>query len=322
MFPSLSNVLSRRTSTAGLGAAAVLGAATVAAAQPGTPVYQVRFRDCVTGDNRFVGQDGAFQWDVDRNCDVYQKDLYERPTSQTYVLANGRYGAFEYFENLDITAGKVGIDNRFLYVAIDLAGRNQITSDGSVIPLGMNERYGFRMSFDPDGRYGYLIVSDQPEFKNEPKTRFGPLGTFGYVDTNGDVGGADEDGPTGLTVTKSDNPQEEDGLNGYDTAIIADGTIDGETPILWVRLSPQDSTVVELALDYTALGLTRDEIRTIASFEIEAIKGGPKDPQNYRWNDKYTKQEAGSPNKGVAGLSEFGTQGCQNIYEVDTARAR
>ncbi len=295
--------------------------AAAAQAQPPNPRYQLSFDDCVTSDNRFVGQDGQFQWDVDAGCDIYQVDLYERPTTQTFKLANGRFGAFECFEYLDIVQAKVGMDSRFLYVSIDLFGRDHLTSDGSRIEKGLVERYGFRMSTDPDGRYGLLVVADQPEVKNEPNTVFGPLGTFAHIDTNGDVGGADREGPTGLSVTKSDNPDEADGLNGYDTVLISDGRIGGDGPrVLWVRLNPRDNTVVEIALDYRTLGISQQQLRRMRYLEFEAIKGGPKDPQNYLWNDKYTKREAGSPNRGRNGLSEFGTQGCENIYEVDTAR--
>jgi hypothetical protein len=290
-----------------------------AAAQPDTPVLNSTWSDCDTSDNKFVGGDGVFHWDVDPDCDIYQQDVYERPVTQTFYATQDRYGAREYFEYLDIIQAGAGFDSEFLYVQIDLAGRNHLTSGGSVIEVGMAERYGFRFSTDPDGRNGVLIVSDQPEFKNEPNTVFGPIGTFGYRDTDGDVGGADFDGPTGLTVTKSDNPDEEGGtLNGYDAAIISDGRLDDETPVLWVRLHPSDSTIVEFALDYKALGFTEEDLAGLAYLHFEAIKGGAKDPQNYLWNDKYAKNESGSPYPGANGLSEFGTDGLKNVYETDT----
>lgn len=300
-------------------ALALLAGAALAVAQPGTPVYTNAWTDCRTDDNRFKGGDGAFYWDVDAGCDIYQQDVYERPTTQSFQLVKKRFGAKEYFEYLDITSAQAGFDSQFLYIAIDLRGRNHRTSDGGIIPVGLAERYGFRLSVDPDGRYGFLMVSDQPELKLKPKTKWGRIGLSGYADTNGDVGGA-SDGPTGLTVTKSDNPDEEDGMNGYDTAIIQDGRLSDETTVLWARINPLDKTIVEFALDYGAIGLTQADLSNLGNLEFEAIKGGPKDPQNYRWNDKYTKAEAGSPNKGSGGLSEFGTEGCKDIYEVDTLR--
>jgi hypothetical protein len=301
----------------------VLAALTAPAlAQPVSPTYSKKWKDCNTSDNKFVGGDGVFYWDVDPKCDIYQVDRYERPMTQTFYSTRDRYGAVEYFEYLDINRVQAGFDDRYLYVQLDLAGRDHLNSDGDRDEKGMIERYGFRMSTDKDGRYGVLIVADQPEVKNEPNTRFGPIGTFGYRDTDGDVGGAADEGPTGLKVTKSDNPDEEDGMNGYDEAFISDGRLDDETPVLWVRLDPTDDTRVELALDYGAVGFSQDDLRKLKYFHFEAIKGGEKDPQNYLWNDKNTKQEAGSPNPGPNGESEFGTEGCKNIYEVDTVRGK
>jgi hypothetical protein len=306
--------------TAPFAAAAMLLAAGSALAQPGAPVYQSTFPDCITGTNAFQADEGRF-WTVDKGCDIYQIDTYERPTIQEFKTVEGKYASKEYFEYLDIVQARTGLDDQFVYVRIDLYGRDNSTSGGDDIEVGMMERYGFRFSTDPDGRNGVLIVSDQPESKNEPNTKFGNIGLSGYRDTNKDVGGADEDGPTGLDVTKSDNPNEESGMNGYDQVIISDGRLEGGPEVAWVRLNPNDNTVVELALDYKALGFTRDQMESLKYFDVEAIKGGPKDPQNYLWNDKYTKQEAGSPNPGQNGQSEFGTDGLKDIYEVDTVRA-
>jgi hypothetical protein len=322
--PTLTQPLSRSLTmnrTNLLSALATLAIAGAAIANPTDPVYTVTFDDCVTSDNQYVGPDGELRWDVDAGCDAYQTDLYERPMTQAFDLFRGRFGAKEYFEYLDIAQARAGFDDRYVYVSIKLAGRDHITSGGDRNEMGLVERYGFTLSTDRDGRFGVLLVADQPELKIDPVTEFGTTGAFGYRDTDGDVGGADRSGPTGRDVTKTDNPGEESGLNGYDRAIISDGVLDTTSrEVLFVRLSPTDNTVVEFALDYAALGFTQDDLRTLGSFEIEAIKGGPKDPQNYRWNDKYTAVEAGSPNLGSGGLSEFGTEGLENITETDTVR--
>ncbi|MEQ8843655.1 MAG: GC-type dockerin domain-anchored protein [Phycisphaerales bacterium] len=299
----------------------MLVAAGAAIASPIDPVYTVTFADCITSDNQYVGPDGELRWDVDAGCDIYQIDLYERPMTQAFDLFRGRFGAKEYLEYVDIAEVRAGFDDRYLYVSIKLAGRDLLTSGGDRDEQGLVERYGFTLSTDRDGRFGVLLVADQPELKIDPVSVFGTTGVFGYRDTDGDVGGAADSGPTGRDVTKTDNPDEESGLNGYDTTIISDGVLDTTSrEVLFVRLSPTDDTVVEFALDYAALGFTQDDLRTIGSFEIEAIKGGPKDPQNYRFNDKYSAVEAGSPNLGSGGLSEFGTEGLEAIYEMDTVR--
>lgn len=302
--------------------ATLLALASPAVAQPINPVFTKTWTDCVTGDNRFTAPGGgASYWDVDAGCDSYQNDVYERPMSQSFEPVNGRFGAVEYFENLDITQASAGFDATYLYVEIDLAGRNQITSGGSIIPLGMDARYGFRISTDPDGRFGLLLVADQPELKLFPATQWGTTGLFGYLDTNGDVGGAASSGPTGLTVTKTDNPNEESGLNGYDSAIISDGSLNTGAPVFYARLSPTDNTKVQFALEYARVGYTQADLRTLGYFDIEAVKGGGGQG-DYLWNDKYENVEAGSPNPGPNGqTSEFGTNGLQGIYELDTVRA-
>lgn len=281
------------------------------------PIYFSTFNDAVTGDNAFMSGGNRY-YDVDAGADQYQHDFYERPTVQTFQNVGGKYAAEEYFGFLDIVQAKVGYDNRYLYVSIDMFSRDKSTKDGVDTEVGMLERYGFRMGTQADGRNSRLFAADQPETNG---TAFSRLKTFGYYDTNGDVGGRGlvNGGPTGLSVTKTDNPLEEAGMNGYETQIISDGRF-GNADVLFSRLNPSDDTIVELALDYVAIGLNANTIASSLYFEVEAIKGGAKDPQNYLWNDKYTKLEAGSPNAGVGGLSEFGTQGLGNIYELDTLR--
>lgn len=298
--------------------AAMVGSAS---GQPTEPVYTETAADCTTADNRVTNADGEFRWFVDPGCDIYAIDLYERPTTQEYQEVGDFYGAKEAFEYLDIVRARHGFDSRFFYVAIELFGRDHLTPDGGSDERGMIERYGFRFSTNPDGRNGLLVVADQPEVKNEPNTEYGPLGTFAYRDTDGDVGGADRDGPTGLEVSKSENPDEADGLNGYDSVVVSDGRTDDETVVVWVRLSPTNDRVVEFAIDYRALGYSTQYMETLRYLDFETMKGGPKDPQNYLWNDRYTQEEAGSPNEGEGGLSEFGTVGLENIYECDTVRA-
>lgn len=292
-------------------------------AAPGDPAYMITWTDAITGDNEFASS-GDHYWDVDPDADVYQDDVYERPTAQTYTTVGGKYAASEYFGYLDIVEASLGWDSQYLYVSINMFSLDKVTNDGVHTEVGLVERYGFRLGADADGRYSTLFVADQPELKNDPNTDWGSLGTFAYRDTNGDVGGRgalNGNPPSGRSETKSDNPAEEWGMDGYDTDYIADGALkDGGTQVLWTRINPLDSTIVEFALDYQALMYTSEFLSSMAYIEFEAIKGGPKDPKNYLWNDKYTGPEAGSPNPGMGGLSEFGTQGCGNIYELDTLR--
>jgi hypothetical protein len=47
---------------------------------------------------------------------------------------------------------------------------------------------------------------------------------------------------------------------------------------------------------------------------------GLADPQTMHRNDKFSAEEAGSPNLGVGGSSEFGTVGLQGVYGIDNLR--
>lgn len=292
-----------------------LAAISAAVAQPAQPVFQWHYSDAITGDNSF-NSGGKRNWDVDAGADRYQNDVYERPTIQTYGNKGGRYGTEEYFGYLDIVRAQAGHDNRYLYGAIELFDRNNSTADGKNTEKGLVEQYGIRFGNHADGKNSYLIYADQPELASSQNTVFSGKKTFGFHDSDGDVGGS------GRNVTKSDNPGEEAGMNGYDRAIFSDGMDGANNPVLWARLRPGNSKVVEFALDFVAMGLTTADVARLQYLEFHAIKGGPKDPQNYMWNDKYTKSEAGSPNAGPGGLlSEFGTQGLGNIYELDTLSA-
>jgi hypothetical protein len=291
----------------------------VALAQPGSPTYSNSIQDAVTKRNVYRDADGRFRWSITNGADRYAAELYERPTAQEYQRSRNRYGAKEYFEYLDIEQGRIGADARYIYAQIDLVGRAKVTEDGTRSIVGLLSNYGVRFSTNSDGRRGFMVLSDQPEVKNQPSTRWGLLGVTVFQDTNGDVGGAASSGPTGLLVSKTRNPLEEQGMNGYETVIATDGSRSNGQRIAWVRINPQDATIVEIAVDYVALGMTRAQAEALAYADLEA-NAGSGDPQNYHRNDKYSAQEAGSPNPGRNGLSEFGTQGCGNVYEVDTVR--
>lgn len=289
-------------------------------ANPQTPVYTAAFPDARTDDNGFLAGDGKRYFDVDPDADDYQNDTYERPTVQTYevrALPGGgeRFGAGEYFGHLDIEEARAGFDAQFLYVAIDLASRDVHKDDGSDVTVGLTARYGFRLSTDPNGAGGFLFTADQPELKNVPNTTFASEGVFGFADLDGDVGGQ------GLAVTKQDAESEVSG-NGYEAEIIADGRVGSGQTVLFVRIDPADPTVVELALDFAAIGLTEADLADLPYLEFEAVRGGA-DPQGYLWNDAYDQGEAGSPYRATSGdlsKSAFGTQGLGNVAELDTAR--
>ncbi len=301
-----------------------------------TPVYFFTFADAVTGPNAFAANDGKRYWRISPGADSYQNEFYERPTAQNYqvrTLPSGeeRFASQEYFGTLDIVRGKFGFDADFLYFATEIYSRDRRTSDFVDIPEMLDYEYGIRLSTDPDGRNGLLLRAEQPESKHG--TTFGLQSNEISQDTNSDVGGRAINGcgPTGINVTKSDNPGEQDcldNLDGFDADVVDDGIIDDgpreDTPVLYSRIDPLNNHIVEFAFAYRDFGLNDDFPQLIQYLDFQAIKGGgPQDPENYFWNDKYTKSGAGSPYRATSGdlsKSEFGTQGLQNLYELDTLR--
>ena len=288
------------------------------------PFYTEIRNDHRTGDNEFVGEDGTRRWFIDPLADRYQREFYERPTIQSYQsIGDGPFSTHEYFQNLDIVQGKLGIDSQFLYVAIEMFGGHKSDQGGDTLE-GLKYEYGVRFSADPDGRDGFLLRTTFSDPKSSPV--FGTLQNFASMDTDSDVGGRGgplhgQPGPSGILVTKEDNPLEEAGLNGYDQVIISDGLVDfgpnkGQAAF-FSRIDPKNPNIVEIAFDYTLFGLTMADMEALQYLDMQAIKGDPQDPQDYFWNDKYTKSEAGAPYFDPGG---FGTQGLGNIYELDTLR--
>src|SRR5262249_4846678 len=121
---------------------------------------------------------------------------------------------------------------------------------------------------------------------------------------------------------------------GYDDTIVRNGrllsgAVDDVradrvvgTDVLVVGVSRLDPTVVEFVLDYRAVGFTQEDLNCSPLYwDFEAIRGGPKNPAHYRWNDYLTAPQAGSPYpRADLTLSEFDTPGLVDIWEVHTLR--
>ena len=262
-----------------------------------SPVWHANYDDARTDDNQY-SSGGNQYWSIDAGADSYQNESYERPTTQTFTTTSGGHGASQYFANLDITSAQAGYDSQYMYIEINMVGNYFHKDDNSKDIEGLKYQYGFRFSDDANGADGYMMWA---EF-SDPYSQAGwtALKTFGYQDTDGDVGGTG-----GINITKDGGDTV---INGYDDPIISDGEFGGQE-VLFVRMIG-DSTV-QLALDYVELGLDTEYVEGIQYLDMQSIKGDPTDPQNYFWNDKYTYAEAGDPYSG---------NDPQNIYELDTIR--
>ena len=120
------------------------------------------FVDSVTGDpSRFTAGTG---WTIEQGADVFNQELYERPTSQGFQSTVQGAPAFDkYHEALDIVSGEYGLDeaNGVAYFAIDLNGQNERTADGSVDSVGFKHFYRIRVSGNTDFFGGYMFNLDE-----------------------------------------------------------------------------------------------------------------------------------------------------------------
>ncbi len=290
------------------------------------PIYSFSFGDAVTGDNQFTTSDGTHHWFVNTGADSYANDFYERPTIQNYenhtadgvigsdseLVGGNTYYATDpsspsYYGSLDIVEGRFGFDSTNMYFAIELFSEQKVAGDGSTnSDFGESIYYNIRISPDENGQGGLMLQAEAAaDFQKTEFQSFNPEKTFGYLDTNRDVGG-----PGGITTT-NENPGS---MDGFEDKIISDGKLSEQTVLLARKIT--DSPVVEFQFDYDFFN---DEFpdyeitpEVLQYLEFTAVRG-TKDNSNYLWNDRYSLTEAGTPYYDAAGEP-------QKVYELDTLR--
>lgn len=250
------------------------------------------FVDSVTGDpSRFTAGTG---WTIEQGADVFNQELYERPTSQGFQSTVQGAPAFDkYHEALDIVSGEYGLDeaNGVAYFAIDLNGQNERTADGSVDSVGFKHFYRIRVSGNTDFFGGYMFGVKDPD-GNSVGNSFDNSNSYKATQMWSDTS-ADWVTGSGLATTG-------EGTDGYD-----EFTSEGDSNKIRSRIVGDS---VEFALNYQALGI---DASVFSNIIFEATQG-LTDPQNYFWNDKYNFNQAGSP------YDPSGPP--QNIYELDTLK--
>jgi hypothetical protein len=183
-----------------------------------------------------------------------------------------------YLPQLDLLTFQLGEDDTWYYASLDLSGGDP--NDES----GVN--YGIELDIDHDGFGDYLIWTYWPY-----TTQWLAETVQVYQDTNHDTGGA--------SAEKSDAPFPGD---GYDKLVFDHGQ--GADPDLaWVRLNPHVSAGIQIAFKKMLAG---------SSFMWGAwADSGLKDPSKFNYNDRFTEEEAGSPEKSEKYYP------IKAIYEVD-----
>lgn len=184
----------------------------------------------------------------------------------------------DYIPPLDITTFRLHQDANFYYVTI------QLVSGDPNDPLGID--YGVELDTDHDGVGDYLIWA-HPPYASAWSTETVRV----YQDTNHDSGGRSPE--------KSDAPYSG---NGYETLVFDQGQ--GSDPDLaWVRLDPRSASALQFAFKRSLAG---------NAFLWGAwADAGLKDPAQFSYNDRFTEEQAGSPEKSEAYYP------IKAVYQVD-----
>jgi hypothetical protein len=167
-----------------------------------------------------------------------------------------------YIPDMDIVSYNLSQDEKFYYVSIQLVGSNPNNA------LGIH--YAVELDLDADGFGDYIVVA-HPPYKVEWSTDNVQV----VQDTDHDTGG--------LSAENTDAPLPG---NGYDK-IIFDGGLGDDHDLAWVRINAGKLATVQFAFKI-ALAENRFMYGVLAD-------AGLKDITSLDYVDRYTEEEAGSP---------------------------
>lgn len=173
--------------------------------------------------------------------------------------------AMDYIPDVDILTYRINADQNWYYVTMQLAGQN---SAG-----GLTADYALELDYDRDGHGDYLIWA-KPPFASSWTTD----GVTVYMDSNNDTGG--------LSPERADA---DFSGNGYDQVLIASGRGGLDPDLAWVRLDPRSSNTIQFAFKKSLVG---------GAFMWGVWADlGLRDPARFNYNDYFTEEQAGSPEK-------------------------
>jgi hypothetical protein len=171
-----------------------------------------------------------------------------------------------YVADLDIVGYSLSYDQKFFYVSIELVGANPNND------MGID--YAVEFDINADGFGDYIMIARPP---------YSVKWTTDHVqivqDTNRDT--------AGLSPERSDSPLPGD---GYDTIVFDGGLPDSEDPdIAWVRVNAGKKATVQFAFKRSFFG---------EQFMFGVLAdGGIRSIEDLDYVDRYTEEQAGSPEK-------------------------
>lgn len=172
----------------------------------------------------------------------------------------------QYRSYLDIYQVNLQVADPWVYITFVLIGK--------LPPIG-DIRYAVELDLDHDGRGDFLVMASLP-----PDTTWTTDNVWVLADEDEDIGGLYP-----LYIEESTQEQ-----NGYEREIFSSG-VGEDRDLAWVRRDPEERNQLQLAF--------KESITGVLGFMWSAwTDEGIKDPSQFDFNDHFSYDEAGSPNKG------------------------
>lgn len=208
--------------------------------------------------------------------DRFTIEQFERPFSANTMDV--------YFPELDIINTNVFQDDTWIYGKVKVVDRSAVTV----------EPYRFAMQLDVqvDGRGDWLILALNPS-----STDWTTNGVQIFFDANGDVGK-----PTPMVADKDAASGD-----GFEQMVFDQGK--GDDPdAAWVRISPDDSNAIEIAVKRSLLGNPN-------AYLVNMWTGhGTLDPAMFDYSDHFTHEQAGAADPGFPLFYPI-----KAVYELDNS---
>ncbi len=207
--------------------------------------------------------------------DRFTFEQFERPFD-----ANTMDVYFPYLDILDTTSYQ---DDTWIYGAILLKGRQNDQLPGV---------YGIQLDVDRDGKGDWMVFASNPS-----STEWTTDGVQVFQDANHDVG-AD-------TAMFSDENAHSD---GFETKVFDSGN--GKDPdAAWVRISPEDPNMVQIALKRSVIG------NDIKAYMLNMWTGNSlMNPGFFDLSDHFTHEQAGAADPGLEIFYPI-----KSVYEIDNS---
>jgi hypothetical protein len=207
--------------------------------------------------------------------DRFTYEQFERPFSANTMDT--------YFPNLDIIDTYVFQDDTWIYGTIKVVDRSSVT----IGPY----RFAMQLDVQLDGKGDWLILVLNPS-----STDWTTYGVQVYFDQNGDVGN--------LNPMLSDSGG---GGDGFEQKVFDQGI--GDDPDgAWVRVSPNDTNTIEIAVKRSLIG-------NPFAFMVNMWTGhNTLDPSMFDYSDHYTHEQAGAADPVFPNFYPI-----KSVYELDNS---